>query len=115
MRVLMMLVVVLGMFWLLYTPETLAVHANGRVLKTTASLDFPLSAATGCDPLTVTVTSAALNDVVTLGVPNGSVGAESAFFGWVSAANTVTVTHCAHGLATDPAVGSFWIVVTQFF
>ena len=116
----------------LTTPEAGAVEWNGtnlflttsggvrqtinQGLTATATLDFPSTNDNSFNNLTVTVTGAALNDVVSLGIPNGSVPAgASAFTAWVSAANTVTVRFSNHsGVAQDPASGSFKIFVTKF-
>jgi hypothetical protein len=88
--------------------------AMTKILSATATLDFPLSALTGCDDLTMTVTGATDGDLVTVAPPAASVGAESSFTGYVSAANTVTVKHCSHALTYDPASGSFRAMVTKF-
>lgn len=85
-------------------------------LTATATLDFPSTNNDSFNNLTVTVTGAVVGDVVTLGLPNGSVpAAASNFTSWVSAANTVTVRFSNHsGVAQDPASGSFKIFVTKF-
>lgn len=69
------------------------------ILSGTASLDFTALAAHTCQVLTITVTGAADGDVVSLGVPNSLADADGAterttFYGWVSAANTVSVRRC---------------------
>lgn len=86
------------------------------VYSNTASLDFPSTAAGTSSDLTITVTGAALNDVVTIGVPNGSVPDNGAFFAWVSATNTVTIRYFNNDLtnAKDPAIGTFRATVTVF-
>jgi hypothetical protein len=85
-------------------------------LTATATLDFLSTNSSAYTDLTVTVTGAALNDVVALGIPNGSVpAANSNFTAWVSAANTVTVRFNNNsGVAQDPASGSFKVFVTKF-
>lgn len=85
-------------------------------LTSTATLDFPSTNNNSFNNLTVTVTGAVAGDVVTLGLPNGSVpAAASNFTAWVSAANTVTVRFSNHsGVAQDPASGSFKVFVTKF-
>jgi hypothetical protein len=86
-----------------------------RILSATAVLDFPLTASQAASDRTVTVTGAALGDVVAIGVPNGSVTAGSNYAGWVSAANTVTIRFSNFSLiAQDPASGTFRAMVTQF-
>lgn len=86
------------------TPTT-----HSHWLTATATLDFgSVSAASSAD-LTITVTGAAVGDAVVLGVPNGSVTANTVFFGWVSATNTVTIrcTNNDAASAADPASGTF--------
>lgn len=84
-----------------------------RHLSATGALNFDLTG-TVCQDLTITVTGAADGDVVTIGVPNGSVTAETQFSAWVSAANTVTVRACRlSGTARDPASGTFRADVWQ--
>jgi hypothetical protein len=84
-------------------------------LTAAASLDFPSTDAGAVSNLTVTVTGAALNDVVSLGVPNGSVPLTGDFSAWVSAANTVTVRYTNNSTTTaqDPAVNTFKVFVTK--
>ena len=116
----------------LTTPEAGAVEWNGtnlflttsggvrqtinQGLTATATLDFASTNNAAYIDLTVTVTGANLNDVVSLGIPNGSVpAANSNFTAWVSAANTVTVRFNNNsGVAQDPASGSFKVFVTKF-
>ena len=82
---------------------------------TTATLDFGSTAAGTVSDLTVTVTGAAVGDIVTIGVPHGSVPAAGTFFAWVSATNTVTVRYSNNALVTayDPASGSFKVRVEK--
>ncbi len=87
---------------------------GGTHITATAVLDFPNSPLTGCDDLTMTVTGAADGDICSVGVPNGSAGAESNFTCWVSAANTATVRHCTHNLVEDVASGTFRVMVVKF-
>lgn len=85
------------------------------ILATRATLDFPNTGAQLSADLTVTVPGAALNDVVSIGVPNGSVNANSCFTAWVSAANTVTCRFNNYSAgAIDPASGSFTVSVFKF-
>ncbi len=83
-------------------------------LSSTATLDFPNTAISGCSDLPMTVTGATVGDSVFLGVLNASVPAGGSYFAWVSAANTVTVRFCADGTARDPASGSFRATVVRF-
>ncbi len=77
-----------------------------RHLSATAALDFDLTSVASQD-LTITVTGAALGDSVEIGVPNGSVTADTLFWGWVSAANTVTIRAMRIAGTPNPASGTF--------
>jgi hypothetical protein len=79
------------------------------IYSNTATLNFPSTAAGASSDLTITITGAALNDVVIVGVPNGSTVATGCFTGWVSASNTVTVRFSNTDVlsALDPASGTF--------
>jgi hypothetical protein len=85
-------------------------------LTATTSLDFPSTAVGAVSNLTLTVTGADINDVVSLGVPNGSVPVTGDFSAWVSAANTVTVRYTNNSTTTaqDPAINTFKVFVTKF-
>ena len=82
-----------------------------QVLTGSATLDFASTAAGASTTLTVTVTGAALNDSVVVGVPNGSISTTNngIFTGWVSSANTVSVKFTNANLSgnIDPASGTF--------
>jgi hypothetical protein len=81
-------------------------------LTGSATLDFPSTAAQSSSDLTITVTGAALNDVVSVGVPNGSVLSNSDYTAWASAADTVTVRFNNYSSgAQDPASGTFKVIV----
>lgn len=81
-------------------------------LSATAALDFANQVAAGCEVLTITVTGAAVGDTVAIGVPNASDTTTSTFYGWVSAADTVSVKHCAI-ISGNPASGTFRADVWQ--
>lgn len=83
-----------------------------KILRATATLNFDLTSVVSQD-LTVTVTGAADGDQVSIGVPGGSVTADTAFFGWVSAANTVTIRAFRLAGTPDPASGTFEVTVIQ--
>lgn len=87
-----------------------------NILSATATLDFPSIAANSVADLTMTVTNAQVGDTVAIGVPNGSMLADLSFFGWVSAANTVTIraTNNSSTTARDPASGTFRATVIRF-
>ena len=97
---------------------TLKVGAGATIIKVltaTAALDFPNTLTQTASDLTITVTGAVDGDAVILGVPNGSVMADSSYSAWVSAADTVTVRFLNSGLvARDPASGTFRVAVVQF-
>lgn len=83
------------------------------VLATTATLDFP-STSTYSD-LTVTVTGAAVGDVVSVGVPDACMFSHTCYFGWVSAADTVTVRFLVVSSGPhNPPSDDFKVLVTKF-
>jgi len=83
-----------------------------KILSATATLNFDLTALT-VEDLTITVTGAADGDVVTLGVPNGSVTTSVQYTAWVSAADTVTVRARTSATGEDPASGTFRATVIK--
>lgn len=86
-----------------------------KTLTNTASLDFPNTAAQNSSDLTITVTGAAVGDVVLLGVDNASVNANSCYTAFVSAANTVTVRFNNYSAAAiDPAAGTFRVSIVKY-
>jgi hypothetical protein len=87
-----------------------------KVLSATATLDFGSTAAGASTDLTITVTGAALGDVVSIGVPDGSTVANSSYSAWVSATDTVKVRFIDNALVgtADPASGTFRAQVNQF-
>ncbi len=82
----------------------------GNILRASAALNFPSTAATAVSTLTITVTGADVGDPVFLGVPNGSVTTTSTYWAWVSAANTVSVRFSPKA-TEDPASADFTVVV----
>lgn len=92
---------------------TLNVQGNltaGNILSGSAALNFPSTLSTAVSDLTVTVTGAAVGDMVALGVPHGSVTTTATYWAWVSAANTVTVRFSPKA-TEDPASNTFKIKV----
>lgn len=81
-------------------------------LTDTATLNFGSISPNGHETLTITVTGAALSDVVSLGIPNASIDAHASFVTWVSSANTVSVK-CFNfdGSSFNPAAGLFTVKV----
>ena len=98
---------------LLFTPSTTR-HTVNHGLTGSATLDFPSTTTLLSADLTITVTGAADGDVVSLGVPNAAVNANTSYSAWVSAANTVTVRFNNYSSGTvDPASGTFKVFVTK--
>jgi hypothetical protein len=89
--------------------------AIAKVMSATATLDFGSTLTSVSTDLTITVTGAADGDPVQIGVPAGSVNADSCFTAWVSSANTVTVRFSNYSAGSiNPASGTFRAVVTHF-
>lgn len=85
-----------------------------KALCASATLNFGSTAAQSSSDLTITVTGAALNDEVLLGVPNGSADANTCYTAWVSASNTVTVRFNNYSSGSvDPASGTFKVSVIK--
>lgn len=82
-----------------------------KILTGSASLDFPSIAAASQSSLTITVTGAAVNDEVVMGLP-AAPAAGIVFNAFVSAANTVTVRATnVTALAVDPAAATYSVIV----
>jgi hypothetical protein len=86
---------------------------TGVKLAASATLNFPSTAAGAVSDLTISVTGAAVGDVVSIGIDAASVPAAGSFFAWVSAADTVTVRYSNNSLVTayDPPSGTFKVIV----
>jgi hypothetical protein len=98
---------------LLFTPSTTR-HTVNHGLTNSATLNFPSTTTLLSADLTITVTGAADGDVVSLGVPNAAVNANTSYSAWVSAANTVTVRFNNYSNGTvDPASALFKVFVTK--
>lgn len=81
-------------------------------LTDTATLNFGSISANGHETLTMTVTGAALSDVVSLGIPNASMNDHASFVAWVSSSNTVSVKcFTFDGSNFNPAAGLFTVKV----
>ncbi|MFT3703170.1 MAG: hypothetical protein QM802_12405 [Agriterribacter sp.] len=112
------------------TPEAGAVEFDGtnyfatsgtvrytlaKTLTATATLDFASTAALNSRDLTVTVTGAAVGDVVAIGVAPALMLANSCYSGYVSAANTITVRFNNYSVgALNPGSGSFRVTVIKY-
>lgn len=84
------------------------------VLSATATLNFPSIGSNSTEELTLTVTGAVAGDTVALGAPS-SLEASLVAFGFVSAANTVTIRlHNSGGGAVDPASATWRATVIRF-
>lgn len=98
--------------------STLEVGGGGatitKILSASATIDFANTNAGQTDDKNITVTGAADGDPVFLSVPNGSQAARAMFMAWVSAANTVTVRFLSNASNTNPASGTFRVVVYHF-
>jgi hypothetical protein len=98
---------------LFFTPSTTR-HTVNHGLTGSATLNFPSTLTLLSADLTITVTGAADGDVVSLGVPNAAVNANTSYSAWVSAANTVTVRFNNYSAGTvDPASALFKVFVTK--
>jgi hypothetical protein len=98
---------------LLFSPSTTR-HTVNHGLTGSATLNFPSTLTMLSADLTITVTGAADGDVVSLGVPNAAVNANTFYSAWVSAANTVTVRFNNYSIGTvDPASALFKVFVTK--
>lgn len=87
-------------------------HQIATILINTATLDYDLTAVASEDK-TITVTGAAVGDSVAIGVPNGSVTADTLFWGWVSAGNTVTIRAMRTAGTPNPGSGTFKATVIK--
>lgn len=82
-----------------------------KVLTASATLDFPSIAAAAQANLTITVTGAAVNDEVVLGLPAAPT-AGIVFNAFVSATNTVTVRATnVTASPVDPASATYSVIV----
>lgn len=98
---------------LFFSPSTTR-HTVNHGLTGSATLDFPSTTTLLSADLTITVTGAADGDVVSLGVPNAAVNANTCYTAWVSSANTVTVRFNNYSsLTVNPASGTFKVFVTK--
>jgi hypothetical protein len=99
---------------LYFTPNSGVRHTVNHGLPGSATLNFPSTLTMLSADLTITVTGAADGDVVSLGVPNAAVNANTFYSAWVSAANTVTVRFNNYSIGTvDPASALFKVFVTK--
>lgn len=76
-----------------------------------ASIDFAGVTDACEDSSGITVTGAEVNDGCVVGPPASLPSANSWFFCYVSAADTVKVRHCAHGASGNPAAATYTVRV----
>ena len=89
-------------------------NAMDGVFSATATLDFGSIASNATAQLTMTVTGAAVGDVVMLGPPS-TIEADLTWSAFVSAANTVAIRlHNTSGGSVDPASATWRAQVTSF-
>jgi hypothetical protein len=80
-----------------------AARTNLGFITDTATLDFPSISSNNNEELTMTVTGAAIGDIVMLGAPS-AIESDLTWCGYVSAADTVTVRlHNSSGGSVNPA------------
>ena len=85
-----------------------------QVLSASATLDFPSISAAGNQDLTITVTGAAVGDVVAFSLP-ASPNAGVVFNAWVSATDTVKIRATnVTGSPIDPSSATYRVMVTKF-
>jgi hypothetical protein len=91
---------------------TTAWYQQPNGLTGSGTLDFPSTGAHSSSDLTITVTGAAVGDIVILGTPVQDV--DGTFTAFVSVANTVTVRFNHYGSGnTNPASGTFKVYVIK--
>lgn len=91
------------------TPANINIGIGGS-----STLDFSNTVAGTSSDLTITVTGAALGDLVVLGIDNASVSANSSYTAWVSATNTVTVRFNNYSSGSiDPSSGTFKVRIIK--
>jgi hypothetical protein len=99
------------------TNSTATRFTLAKTLTATAALDFPSTSAGDFNNLTVTVTGAATGDVVAIGVPTAAIPVDGriVYWGYVSAANTVTIRFINNAdAAVDPGSGTFRVSVIRY-
>lgn len=88
-------------------------YTLAKTLTNTGTLDFGNTAAQTSADLTITVTGAAVGDIVTLGIP--AADANSSYTAYVSSTNTVTVRFNNYSSGSiDPASGTFRVSVLKY-
>lgn len=85
------------------------------MITTSATLNFGVTLPGAATDLTMTIAGAAVNDVIALGVPSGSMPSNGGFLIWISSANTATVRFInIDPLSTlDPPSGTFTATIIK--
>jgi hypothetical protein len=96
--------------------ESTTVYILAKTLTTTSTLDFGSTAAGTSTDLTVTLTGASSGDVVSIGIPSGSIPDNGAYTAWVSAADTITIRFSNNDLSAskDPASGTYRVTIIKY-
>jgi hypothetical protein len=82
-------------------------------LTATKTIDFAQGTSTTVVDSTVSVPGARLGDEVIIGVPHASVTTTATYWGWVSAANVVTIRYSPKA-TENPASGLFHVTVVKY-
>jgi hypothetical protein len=89
-------------------------YAIPKIIKGSATLNFPSTGAHSSSDLTVTVTGAAIRDGVVIHPDPAAILANSCYTAWVSATNTVTVRYNHYGSgSSDPASNVFDLTIIK--
>jgi hypothetical protein len=89
-------------------------HEIPKIIKASATLNFPSTGAHSSSDLTVTVTGAAIRDGVVIQPDPAAIVANSCYTAWVSATNTVTVRYNHYGSgSSDPASNVFDLTIIK--
>jgi hypothetical protein len=89
-------------------------HEIPKIIKASATLDFPSTGAHSGSDLTVTVTGAAIRDGVVIQPDPAAILANACYTAWVSAANTVTVRYNHYGSgSSNPASNVFDLTIIK--
>ena len=89
-------------------------HEIPKIIKASATLNFPSTGAHSGSDLTVTVTGAAVRDGVVIQPDPAAILANACYTAWVSAANTVTVRYNHYGSgSSDPASNVFDLTIIK--
>lgn len=101
--------------WVGSASEITAGNAITHSLSSSAAIDFATATTTCTESSGITVTGAQAGDPCFVGMPTdaGAGVTNASYTCYVSAANTVTVRHCAAGTADDPGSAIFNVRVVS--